>query len=152
MMLLHGEENLEIYKSITPGETYKIEPRIADVVDKGKFALVHLERLIKNEKTNELYAKCTSSLIIRGNWGFKNEGTIKMKYPKIPERQPDFVIEEKLTPGLAFLYRLNGDSNPLHVDPDMAEMGGFSKPILHGLCTYGVTTRLIYEKYFNGEP
>jgi acyl dehydratase len=62
------------------------------------------------------------------------------------------VVEEKLLPGQAFLYRLNGDMNPLHVDPDMAEMGGFSKPIIHGLCTYGVTTRLIYEKYFNGEP
>ena len=55
---------------------------------------------------------------------------------------------EKTDPSQAFLYRLNGDYNPLHVDPQMSEMGGFKTPILHGLCTYGVTAKAIVEKYF----
>lgn len=66
MMLLHGEENLEIYKSMNPGDTYLVEAKIADVVDKGKFALILLEKIVKNATTNEIFAKITSSLIIRG--------------------------------------------------------------------------------------
>ena len=68
-------------------------------------------------------------------------------FPKPPQRPPDAISEQKTTPNQAFLYRLSGDVNPLHVDPDMSAMGGFEVPILHGLCTYGTTARAVYETY-----
>jgi acyl dehydratase len=59
-----------------------------------------------------------------------------VKYPNIPERKPDIIVEEKSRENQAFLYRLNGDTNPLHIDPVMAELGNFNKPIIHGLCIF----------------
>ena len=86
-------------------------------------------------------------MFIRGIGGFGERGKIIAAFPKTPERAPDAVCELKTTPNQAFLYRLNGDLNPLHVDPKMSAKGGFKVPILHGLCTYGVTARAIYETY-----
>ena len=152
MMLLHGEENLEVFKLMQAGENYLVEEKIVDCQYKKKMAIIYFEYLIKNEQTKELMARVLTSIIIRGVTEFPCTPTIKVIYPKIPQRLPDSIAEEYLPPGQAFLYRLNSDRNPLHVDPDMAELGGFAKPIIHGLCTYGFTARVIYEKYFQGEP
>lgn len=103
-------------------------------------------------ETKEKYATVRSGLFIRGIGGFGNKGKLKLKYPKPPQREADFVSEEKTDPNLCFLYRLNSDVNPLHVDPDMAAMGGFDKPILHGLCTYGITARVLQQHFFKDDP
>ena len=66
---------------------------------------------------------------------------------KPPKRDPDFVGVESTQPNQAFLYRLNADLNPLHVDPQMSALGGFERPILHGLCTYAMSTRAVQKKY-----
>jgi len=84
MMLLHGEENLEIYKPISPGSKYRVEEKILDCKDKGKFALLMIESMIKNAETNESVAKVVSTLIIRGQWGFGHKGTVEIKYPAVP--------------------------------------------------------------------
>lgn len=101
----------------------------------------------KDKESGEVVFRIYSNLFIRGIGGFGHKGTIKNAFPSPPKRQPDHVSTEKTTKNLAFLYRLNGDLNPLHVDPAMSEMGGFKVPILHGLCTYGITARAVYEKY-----
>ena len=91
--------------------------------------------------------------MIRGVGGFGHKGgAVNITYPDIPKRAPDTVVEDQTAPNQAFLYRLCGDLNPLHVDQDMAGLGGFERPILHGLCSYGFTARVIYEKYCNSDP
>lgn len=102
---------------------------------------------MKNKEDNSLIAKLTTFLFIRGIGGFGERGKIKNIYPKPPQRQPDSVKEMTTTKNQAFLYRLSGDYNPLHVDPQMSAMGGFEVPILHGLCTYGITARAVYETF-----
>ena len=111
-----------------------------------------VETVAKDKATGDLLFKLTTNLFIRGIGGFGHKGAIKQNYPAAPKRQPDYVAMEKTEANQAFLYRLNGDLNPLHVDPAMSEMGGFQVPILHGLCTYGFTARAIYEKYHKEDP
>ena len=93
-----------------------------------------------------------SSLFVRGIGGFGYKGTIKSSIPKVPKRAPDFVSEEPTQKNQAFLYRLCNDRNPLHVDPQMSAMGGFETPILHGLCSYGFSARVIQEKFAKEDP
>jgi acyl dehydratase len=112
-----------------------------------------IETTIKDKESGDLVAKIITNLFVRGIGGFGHKGTIKQVYPQpSSKRAPDASVEEKTTPDQAFLYRLNGDLNPLHVDPQMSEMGGFKVPILHGLCTYGFTARAVYEKYHKEDP
>lgn len=103
---------------------------------------------IREADTKELQSIVRSSLFVRSKGGFGHKGTIKNVYPAAPKRQPDFTGEESITKNQAFLYRLCNDRNPLHVDPDMAKMGGFEVPILHGLCTYGITARSVQQHFF----
>lgn len=152
MMLLYGEENLEIIKPITSEIKLRVEERIFDVADKGKMTALTEESLIKNAETGELLVRILKTLMIRGVGGFGHKGTGGVKYPDVPNRAPDFILEEASSPNQAFIYRLNGDLNPLHVNPELAEIGGFEKPIIHGLCSGAFTARLIYEKFCNGDP
>jgi len=153
MMLLYGEENLEFFKPITADLKLRVEERIADVADKGKMTGLTEESLIKNSETGETLVKILRTLMIRGVGGYGHKGgAAAVHYPEIPKRAPDAVLESKSQPNQALLYRLNGDLNPLHIDPDMAGLGGFEKPIIHGLCSSGFTARMVYEKYCNGDP
>lgn len=102
---------------------------------------------IKEEQSGDLVSTVRSSLFIRGIGGFGHKGTVQTNYPKPPKRAADFHKEEPTTKDQAFLYRLCNDRNPLHVDPDMSAMGGFDVPILHGLCTYGITARSLLEHF-----
>ena len=106
----------------------------------------------KNKETGELLFRLKTMLFIRGIGGFGHKGTIKIDIPAIPKRAPDAIQEETTTKNQAFSYRLNGDKNPLHVDPEMSKMGGFQVPILHGLCFYGITAKAVYEKFHQQDP
>jgi acyl dehydratase len=114
--------------------------------------LICKAELIEKE-TKQVAAICQASLFIRGIGGFGYKGTVKSVVPSaMPKRPADYTVEETTTPSQAILYRLNGDSNPLHVDPDMAEMGGFKQPILHGLCSFGISARAIQQHFFKANP
>ena len=84
--------------------------------------------------------------------GFGDKGLEGPQIPAVPKRTPCHTASYHTADNLALLYRLTGDINPLHIDPNMAQLGGFEKPILHGLCTYGISARLIYEKFCNKDP
>lgn len=142
-MLLHGEEQVSFTKPLVPGEKYTVQEKIVDLQDKGKGALLIIDSAISSSDTKELHATVRTSLFVRGIGGFGYKGTIKQAFPKVPKRKPDHVSEEPTSKNQAFLYRLCGDRNPLHVDPQMSAMGGFEVPILHGLCSYGFTARAV---------
>jgi acyl dehydratase len=149
-MLLHGEQYLELYKPIPVEGTLTSYPKIAGIYDKGKGALVELEVVSKDAGGEPVFMNRFSAFI-RGEGGFGGErGSEPGNNP--PDRAPDQMIEMKTSPQQALLYRLSGDFNPLHADPDFAAMGGFEKPILHGLCTFGFAGRAVLKAYCNNDP
>ncbi len=151
MMLLHGEQYMEIRKHPVPTAgkltTY---PKVANIYDKGKGALIELEAETKDEAGDVVYYNVFGTFI-RGEGGFGGEkGPAAGNEP--PDRAPDKVIEMKTLPQQALIYRLSGDINPLHADPNFASMAGFEKPILHGLCTFGFACRAILKSYCGNDP
>ena len=103
-----------------------------------------IESAIKGADSGELYATVKTSLFLVGRGGFGYKGKVpKTNFPPPPKRAPDHVADEGMPNNQAFLYRLNGDMNPLHVDPDRSSMFGFPVPILHGLCSLGYSARAL---------
>jgi len=151
MMLLHGEQYLELRGPIPPAATLTSHAHISGVYDKGRGALVLVDVITKDESGKEI---CFNqlSLFIRGIGGFGGDRGPAENVVEIPKRAPDAVREEKTHPEQALLYRLSGDLNPLHVDPEMAAMGGFDRPILHGLCTFGFAGRAILHQFCGSDP
>ena len=153
MMLLHGEQFLEVRKwPIPTSATLVSYPKLVEVVDKGKSAIVVTGSMTKNASTGEDIFYNESSIFIRGSGGFggPNKGGDRGAATRVyqpPQRQPDSFIEEGTTSDQAALYRLNGDRNPLHIDPAFSSAGGFKTPILHGLCFFGISGKHIYQTY-----
>ena len=153
MMLLHGEQYLEIRKYPIPtAATLVSYPRLVEVVDKGKSAIMVSGTTTKNTATGEDVFYNESSAVIRGSGGFggPSKGSDRGAATAVhqpPNRPPDAVVEEVTTEEQAALYRLNGDRNPLHIDPEFSKMGGFKKPILHGLCFFGISGKHVYQTY-----
>ena len=148
-MLLHGEQYLELYRPIPEGGKLTSYPRINALYDKGKGALVEIEVVTRDEKGEPLFLNRVG-VFIRGEGGFGGEkGPDPGFIP--PQREPDKTLSLQTLPQQALLYRLSGDFNPLHVDPAFAAMGGFPKPILHGLCTMGFACRAVLRAYGNND-
>jgi len=155
MMLLHGEQYTEIVETPLPLNSEVVsEGKVTGIFDKGKGALVVLDIDSKDKNTGKLMIKNTFSAFIRGEGGFGKPGDPKGPQPgnEAPDRVPDAVIEYPTMVHQAILYRLSGDKNPLHIDPDMAALGGFDRPILHGLCTFGNVGRAVIEAFADNNP
>lgn len=153
MMLLHGEQYLEIRKFPIPIEAKLISyPALVDVVDKGAAGIIVTGTTTKDASTGEDVFYNESTVFIRGAGGFggpkasTDRGRATAVH-KAPSREPDAVVEEKTTEEQAVLYRLSGDYNPLHLDPAFSKVGGFKVPILHGLCFFGISSKHIVQKY-----
>lgn len=152
MMLLHGEESVEVFQPLVPDSIYVCQETLVDLQDKKKATVMVIETIITDKESGEKIARLLTNLFVRGIGGFGAKGTIKSAVPATPKRAPDHTASEKTEKNLAFLYRLNGDLNPLHVDPQMSAMGGFDVPILHGLCSFGYTARAVFEKFHPEDP
>ena len=137
--LVHGEQYLELYKPLPSIGALKSKARVIDVLDKGSGAVIILASESFDAETNEkvAYNQAAIFMVGSGNFGGKkmsdNQETKGIIEP--PNRPADVTVTEKTSSDQAALYRLTGDKNPLHIDPVFATMGGFEKPILHGLCT-----------------
>ena len=148
-MLLHGEQDLEIHKAIPVEGTVTSQGKVAGLYDKGKAALVILEMTSKDESGETLFVN-RFSLFLRGEGGFGGDSGPKADNTP-PDREPDLVTESSTRPSQALLYRLSGDKNPLHADPEFAKMGGFDTPILHGLCSFGVVCKAAVDEALGGD-
>ncbi|MFP6578852.1 MAG: MaoC/PaaZ C-terminal domain-containing protein, partial [Myxococcota bacterium] len=148
-MLLHGEQALEIHRPIPPEATITNRGKVAEIWDKGKAALVVMQVDTTDEKGEPLFTN-RFSLFLRGEGGFGGESGPKAGNVA-PDRDPDGVIETTTLPQQALLYRLSGDKNPLHADPEFAKMAGFDTPIIHGLCSYGVVCKAVVDAALGGD-
>jgi len=153
MMLLHGEQYLEIRKFPIPTSGKLVSyPKLIEVVDKGNAAIAATGTTTKDAATGEDVFYNESLVFVRGSGGFggpkkpSNRGNATASY-KPPNRKPDAVVEEKTSEDQAALYRLNGDRNPLHIDPEFSKVGGFKIPILHGLCFFGIAGKHVVQKF-----
>ncbi|MEX2554218.1 MAG: MaoC/PaaZ C-terminal domain-containing protein [Actinomycetota bacterium] len=149
VMLLHGEQDIEIADPIPTQAKVVSSGRIANIYDKGKGAVVVIESNTTDDAGKALFTN-RFSVFLRGEGGFGGErgpepGNVA------PDREPDRVVESPTLPQQALLYRLSGDKNPLHADPNFAAMGGFEKPILHGLCTFGVACKAAVDHELGGD-
>lgn len=150
-MLLHGEQAITLHREIPPEGKVKVTGRISEVWDKGKAAVIGAEGIVEDDQGPLFTTKAT--IFIRGAGGFGGErgpSTAGVNDP--PDRRPDCVVEDMTRPEQAAIYRLSGDRNPIHIDPDFAKMAGFEKPFLHGLCTYGFVGRAIVKGLCGGDP
>lgn len=153
MMLLHGEQFLEVRKFPIPTASRLVSRgRLLEVIDKGSAAIakVGITTVEKSSGEDVFYNEMT--VFLRGCGGFGGPSKGADRGPstagnKPPSRMPDVVVEEKTSEDQAAIYRLSGDYNPLHIDPDFAKMGGFKAPILHGLCSFGFAGKAVYDRF-----
>jgi acyl dehydratase len=150
-MLVHGEQSITLHQPVPVEGTAKIKGRVAAMYDKGKAAVVVLESEAVDPSGAPLWTNTMSAFIRgEGGWGGDRGPSGPRNVP--PERDPDHVVSYATRTDQALLYRLNGDRNPLHSDPKFAARGGFPKPILHGLCTYGFTGRALLHAVCGSDP
>lgn len=148
---IHGEQRLKLHRPIMPqGKTLTVG-EVASIHDKGKAALITFRM---ETTTDEGEPLCDSEAVVyyRGAGGFGGDPGPKTEPLVPPEgKEPDFRVSYAIPDNQAVLYRLSGDLNPLHIDPDFAKRGGFDRPILHGLCTFGYATRAILHSLCDGD-
>jgi acyl dehydratase len=146
-MLLHGEQGVTLDGPIPPEGAVDSVARVVGIYDKGKAAVVRLENVSTYVDSGKPAFTTRFAAFIRGEGGFgESRGDEIPDPPKMPDTAPDHEVTYATRPDQALLYRLNGDRNPLHSDPTIAKFAGFDKPILHGLCTYGVTGRALLHE------
>jgi (3R)-3-hydroxyacyl-CoA dehydrogenase / 3a,7a,12a-trihydroxy-5b-cholest-24-enoyl-CoA hydratase / enoyl-CoA hydratase 2 len=151
MMLVHGEQYLEFKKPMPTKGTFNCKPKISAIYDKGSGMVVVTDMSCYDENGDEVVFS-QSSAFIRGIGGFGGDRGPSGDINVPPDRTPDAVQSEQTSDKQALVYRLSGDINPLHADPMMAAMGGFEKPILHGLCTFGFAARAVLKHFCGNDP
>ena len=151
-MLVHGEQGIELCAPLPPEGTVRTTGRIAGIYDKGKGAVIVSETEARSAADDSVLFRTRSSVFIRGAGGFGGERGPSGPKNQAPERKPDHEVTYRTSVDQALLYRLSGDRNPLHSDPEFAKRAGFPKPILHGLCTYGFTGRALLHTLCGSDP
>jgi acyl dehydratase len=151
-MLVHGEQAIELARPIPAEGTLKATGKIAAIYDKGKGAVIVTETESRDAVSGELLFRTRSSAFVRGAGGFGGDRGPSGPAYEIPSRKPDHEVRYQTRPDQALLYRLSGDRNPLHSDPEFAKLAGFPRPILHGLCTYGFTGRALLHTLCGSDP
>lgn len=147
--VLHGSQGITVHRPIPTSGNATLRPRIADVWDKGKAAVIVQEGDAVDPDGNVLWT-VNSTIFVRneGGWGGDRGPSTVVE---LPDRAPDATTWYAVLPQQALLYRLCGDRNPLHADPEFAAKAGFPAPILHGLCTWGIVLREATEALLGGD-
>ncbi|MCZ0989511.1 MaoC/PaaZ C-terminal domain-containing protein [Streptomyces diastatochromogenes] len=146
--VLHGGQTLRIHRPLPAEGTATVTGRIAAVYDKGKAAVLVMRTEVTDAEgplwTND------AQIFVRGEggWGGDRGPSTRLEPPT---GEPDRTVERPVRADQALLYRLSGDHNPLHADPEFAKLAGFDRPILHGLCTYGITLKAVVDTLLGGD-
>jgi acyl dehydratase len=149
--LLHGEQFIRLYAPFQPKGKVKTKGLIEHIYDKGKAAVIHIKVSGHSQEDEHLF-DARYVYFVGGAGGFGGDPGPKTVPINPPEgKEPDFSSPYQTSPNQAAFYRLNGDLNPLHIDPNFAKMAGQPRPILHGLCTYGIATRAIVNELCDGD-
>ncbi len=151
-MLVHGEQAIELAGPIPVEGKVRTTSRITGIYDKGSGAVIASEAVSVDAETGEPRFTTRSSAFIRGEGGFGGDRGPSGPRNAPPEREPDHSVTYETRPDQALLYRLSGDRNPLHSDPEFAKLAGFPSPILHGLCSYGFTGRALLHALCGSDP
>ncbi|MGW1494520.1 MaoC/PaaZ C-terminal domain-containing protein [Streptomyces sp. NPDC002402] len=146
--VLHGGQTIRLHRPIPVEGKAVSTSRVAAVYDKGKAAVLVL-RTDAAADDGPLWTS-DSQIFVRGEGGFGGERGPSVRLEQ-PEREPDKTVERSIREDQALLYRLSGDFNPLHADPEFAALAGFDRPILHGLCTYGMTLKAVVDTVLGGD-
>jgi acyl dehydratase len=149
--VLHAEQSLTVHTSLPASGTATVTPTVTGIYDKGTGALVVTETAIADSRTRKPLMTSTSRLFIRGEGGFGGAPPATSEWPE-PSGDPHQTIPITTRPDQALLYRLTGDRNRLHSDPHFAVVAGFPKPILHGMCIYGIVCRVLINTLCAGSP
>lgn len=152
--ILHGEQYLEVFKPFKSSGVLDIKTELVDVLDKGSGASLIINAELYNESGEKVALnQFVCFLVGGGGFGGKRDSDklVKINTTKKFTRQPDNVKTDKTTVDQAALYRLNGDLNPLHIDPSFSAILGFNKPILHGLCTFGIAVKHVLATYCDSD-
>jgi acyl dehydratase len=149
VMILHGEQDLEIHQPIPTSGAVENRARVASLYDKGKAALVTIE--VESGPAGDPLFTNRFTIFARGEGGFGGDPNSPPPGNTPPESLPDSVVESPTMSHQALIYRLSGDKNPLHADPDFAKLGGFDTPILHGLCTFGIACKAVVDTLLGGD-
>jgi acyl dehydratase len=150
--LVHGEQDLRLFKPLPAAATLVARNRVLSLTDKGagKGAIAVLLRELVDQGSGEKIAESRNVTFLRGDGGFSAQDGVSdpgpEPLPPVPGRPADVQVAYVTLPQAALIYRLSGDVNPLHADPDFAAKAGFDRPILHGLCSYGMAARAVIEK------
>jgi len=152
--VVHGEQLFRLLRPLPAAATVVARSVITAVEDKGrdKGAAVYVEREISLEATGEPLALVRSTVFARGDGGQGGFGEPPAAPDRIDQSPPGAVCDIRTSPRSALIYRLSGDYNPIHSNPDVAREAGFDRPILHGMCTMGVACRALLEHYCDGQP
>ncbi len=154
-LVLHGEQRMTVHRPLPAAATLEFEQRVVDIIDKGagKGALVVLENILREADNPNPVVTLGSTIFARGDGGFGAQSArAAPAVHEIPDRAPDIRFDTQTRLDQALLYRLNGDRNPLHADPAVAERAGFKVPILHGLCGYGIACRAVLAAVCDYDP
>jgi acyl dehydratase len=151
--VLHGEQGLTLHRPVPPAGVVTGRSRILEILDRGeRGAFMYSERTLVDRTSGALIATTTSTTVLRGEGGFGGPSGPAPEAHALPERAPDLAVDLPTLPQAALIYRLSGDDNPLHADPAVAQAVGFPRPILHGLCSFGVAGRAVLRACCANDP
>ncbi len=151
-MLLHGEQGIELHRPIPVDGKGLLTSECIGIYDKGKGAVAVTESVLVDKQTEEKLLTTRSSMFVRGEGGWGGDRGPSGNRNTPPDRTPDHEVSYQTRPDQTLLYRLSGDRNPLHSDPEFAKLAGYENPILHGLCTYGFTGRALLHTLCDSNP
>ncbi|MFB6440384.1 MaoC/PaaZ C-terminal domain-containing protein [Streptomyces sp. NPDC056411] len=146
--VLHGGQTVTVHRALPVRGRATQTSTVPAVYDKGKAAVIVLRSEVA-DGDGPLWT-CDTQIFVRGEGGFGGDRGPSVRH-ELPERAPDLITERQIREDQALLYRLSGDYNPLHADPEFAELAGFDRPILHGLCTYGVALKAVVDTALGGD-